>query len=200
MPGATSLASNSVSKTTYGTDTQTPTAPATVSASATAWNNVNLTWTPGSDDMAVTSYTIYRNGTAISKVAGSATSFADVTTAQSAIYTYSVAATDAAGHTSSPTAPLQVTTPAYTPPPDTTAPTPAPTLTATAKNPTEIDLSWTAATDNVAVAGYRIYRGGTQIATSASTTYVDSPLTAGPRTATTSSPSTRPATRSRATP
>src|SRR3989344_1612237 len=43
----------------------------------------------------------------------------------------------------------------------------APTgLTATAVSSSQINLSWNASTDNVGVAGYRIYRGGTQIATS----------------------------------
>ena len=41
--------------------------------------------------------------------------------------------------------------------PDTQAPT-APTLSSTAQTDTTVDLSWTAATDNVAVTGYRVYK------------------------------------------
>ena len=40
----------------------------------------------------------------------------------------------------------------------------------------QMDLSWAASTDNVAVAGYRIYRNGKQIGTSPSTTYEDTGL------------------------
>ena len=36
-----------------------------------------------------------------------------------------------------------------------------------------MSLSWTASTDNVGVAGYRVYRDGTQVATTTSASYVD---------------------------
>jgi len=45
-------------------------------------------------------------------------------------------------------------------PVDTTAPTP-PTLTATPVSPTQVNLSWSGATDAVGVAGYIVKRGGT---------------------------------------
>lgn len=50
-------------------------------------------------------------------------------------------------------------------------------LGATAASATQVNLSWTASTDNVGVTGYRVYRGGTQIGTTASTTYQDTGLT-----------------------
>ncbi|NLN75593.1 MAG: DNRLRE domain-containing protein [Armatimonadetes bacterium] len=43
---------------------------------------------------------------------------------------------------------------------------------------TSISLSWTASTDNNAVAGYRIYRNGAQVGTSATNSYTDSGLAA----------------------
>src|SRR3989338_1194728 len=46
---------------------------------------------------------------------------------------------------------------------DTQAPTVPTNLTATAVSSSQINLSWTASTDNVAVTGYKIYRAGTQI-------------------------------------
>src|SRR5205823_4437175 len=42
----------------------------------------------------------------------------------------------------------------------------------------QINLSWTASTDNVGVTGYQIFRGGIQIATATTTTYSDVGLTA----------------------
>ena len=45
---------------------------------------------------------------------------------------------------------------------------------------TQIDLSWQASSDDVGVTGYRIYRGGGQIATiGATTSYSDTTVTAG---------------------
>ncbi|WP_281886294.1 cellulose binding domain-containing protein [Paenibacillus sp. YYML68] len=61
---------------------------------------------------------------------------------------------------------------------DTQAPTAPTSLAAAAASSTQINLSWTASTDNVAVAGYRVYRGGTQVGTASSTSYSDTGLTA----------------------
>jgi RHS repeat-associated protein len=61
---------------------------------------------------------------------------------------------------------------------DTTAPTVPTGLSATANGAARVDLAWTASTDAVGVQGYRIYRGGTLIATTASTTFADTGLTA----------------------
>jgi hypothetical protein len=63
-------------------------------------------------------------------------------------------------------------------PPDTTPPTVPANVTATAVSSSQINLSWTASTDNVAVAGYYVYRGGTQIASVSGTTYSDTGLAA----------------------
>jgi hypothetical protein len=61
---------------------------------------------------------------------------------------------------------------------DTTAPTVPSGLSATAVSSSQINLSWTASTDNVGVTGYNVYRGGTKIGTSPNTTYQDVGLTA----------------------
>ena len=68
-------------------------------------------------------------------------------------------------------------TPTPTPTTDTTAPTAPTNLTATFNATTNaIDLSWTAATDNVAVTGYRIFRDGGLISTVNGTTFSDAGL------------------------
>ncbi len=63
-------------------------------------------------------------------------------------------------------------------PGDTTPPSTPTGLTAIHKTATEASFSWVASTDNVAVTGYRIFRNGVQVGTSAQTTYADSGLTA----------------------
>lgn len=53
---------------------------------------------------------------------------------------------------------------------DTTAPT-APTLTAAGTTQTTTNLSWSGATDNVAVTGYDVYKGSTLLGSTASSSY-----------------------------
>ena len=60
---------------------------------------------------------------------------------------------------------------------DATAPT-APTLAASGTTQTTTSLSWSGATDNVAVTGYDVYQGATLLGSTASTTYAVSGLTA----------------------
>lgn len=52
-------------------------------------------------------------------------------------------------------------------------------LSATAISSSQINLVWTASTDNAGVTGYKIYREGNQIGTSASSGYSDSGLAGG---------------------
>lgn len=60
--------------------------------------------------------------------------------------------------------------------PDTTPPSVPSSLSATAVSASQINLTWTASTDNVGVAGYRIFRGGVQVGTSGSTSFSDTGL------------------------
>ena len=63
--------------------------------------------------------------------------------------------------------------------PDATKPAPPGTLSATG-SPGQVALSWGAATDNVAVTGYRVFRGTTQIANLGNvTSYTDAGLAPG---------------------
>lgn len=62
--------------------------------------------------------------------------------------------------------------------PETTAPT-APTLSASGTTQTTTILSWSGATDNVAVTGYNIYQGATLIGTSVSSPFTVTGLTPG---------------------
>lgn len=59
------------------------------------------------------------------------------------------------------------------PEPDTEPPTQPLGLSATALSASEIQLSWSASTDNVGVAGYRVYRDGAAVATVTGTSYTD---------------------------
>src|SRR5204863_536151 len=89
---------------------------------------------------------------------------------------FTVAAFDAAGNASTPSAPLSVTTPPLA---DTTAPTTPTGLSASALTSTSLTLSWSPATDNVGVTGYRVYRDGTLVASPSGTLVSITGLSAG---------------------
>ncbi len=62
---------------------------------------------------------------------------------------------------------------------DGTAPTAPTGLTATAPMATQVNLAWTAATDNVGVTGYTIYRNGAALTTVTGTSYSNTRVAAG---------------------
>jgi poly(hydroxyalkanoate) depolymerase family esterase len=61
---------------------------------------------------------------------------------------------------------------------DTTAPSVPSNLAVTGVTSSSASLSWSASTDNVGVAGYRVFRNGVQVGTAAGTAFTDSGLSA----------------------
>ena len=59
---------------------------------------------------------------------------------------------------------------------DTTAPTAPAGLVSPSRTTNAVALSWTASTDGTGVTGYRIYRGGTEVGTSSTTSFTDTGL------------------------
>ena len=64
---------------------------------------------------------------------------------------------------------------------DTTPPSVPSNLSVTGVTSSSASLSWSPSTDNVGVAGYRVYRNGTQVGTATGTSYTDSGLSASTR-------------------
>jgi hypothetical protein len=80
-------------------DTQPPTVPTGLKATSVTANAVSLQWNASTDNVGVTGYTIYRNGTAVGSTGGpNATSFTDLTVAPGTSYTYTVDAFDGSGN------------------------------------------------------------------------------------------------------
>jgi chitodextrinase len=150
-------------------DTGAPTVPTGLSASAIAMASIGLTWTASTDNVATTGYRIYRDGVQIGTSAS--TSFTATGLLPSTAYIFSVAAVDAAGNVSSVSTAVPATTLA-----DTQAPSVPGIPVSSSQTISGIALSWTASTDNVGVASYKIFRNGVQIASQAGTTFADQNL------------------------
>ncbi len=112
--GTLSGQSDPATASTGGSDASAPSTPTALVAVALAPNQVAMNWAGSTDNVAVTSYTIFRGGTKLSVVSGAARSFVDRSTAATTSYSYSVRAGDAAGNNSPGSAVAAVTTPALT--------------------------------------------------------------------------------------
>jgi len=154
-------------------DTQAPTVPTGLAATAVSSAQINLFWTASTDNVGVAGYRIYRDGSQIATTAG--TAYQDRGLSPSTTYAYRVAAYDAAGNVSAQSSQASASTPEA---PDTQAPTVPTGLTAAAVSSSQINLSWSASSDNLGVTGYKVYQNGTQIGTTAATSYQSTGLNA----------------------
>jgi len=124
-----------------------------------------LQWTAASDNYAVDHYVVARNGTQVGTTAGLA--FSDTGLVPGSKVAYTVAAVDVGGNVG-PAASAAVSVPDATPP---SAPG---SVTARLTKDGKVHVAWTAATDNGAVASYRVLRGGRLVASGNDFAYVDS--------------------------
>ena len=168
--------SAATSATTSGTpDTTPPTTPTQLTAVGVTPSQVDLGWVASTDNDAVANYRVYRNGAFLIILSSNQTTYQDVGLSPLTTYSYNVDAVDATGNVSGLSAAANATTPAA---PDTNAPSIPTGLAANAVSPYQINVSWSASSDNVAVAGYGIYRGGALVGVLGNvTTYQDTGLT-----------------------
>ena len=166
------LACGQPMNTTNTADATPPTPPTNLVATAASPGSVALTWDASSDNDMVWQYWIYQGETVISSVHSSSLLLYVVNKLDPAReYCFTVSASDGAGNMSGRSNRACATTP-----PDLTPPTVPTNLNVTADTPTGITLSWPASTDDGFVAGYRVYRDGVLITTTADTWLTDSGL------------------------
>jgi len=160
----------------FGPDPTAPTAPGSLTATQPTSTKVALSWTAASDNIGVNAYDLYRNDTWLATVPPAVTGYTDGTVIAGAGYTYRVAARDLAGNIANAT--VSVNGGGAT---DTEPPTTPGDFAASATGATTAGLSWTASTDNVAVASYMVLRGGLAVASvpAGTTSYADTGLTPG---------------------
>ncbi len=157
-------------------DTQAPTAPSNLTTSEVQATTVRLNWSPSTDNIGVTAYLVYVDGTSQGNT--SATSFTVTGLTASTPYSFYVVAVDAAGNASAASASAKATT---LPPPDTQVPTAPTNLTASAApaETTSLRITWTASTDNVGVKEYRVFVDNVLKGTTAETSFSATGLTSG---------------------
>jgi len=95
-------------------DTLPPSIPTGLTATAVSSSQIFLVWLPSTDNVGVVGYKILRDGVQVATSSNSAYQDSGLSGATS--HTYTVAAFDAAGNTSAPSAPATATTPVALPP------------------------------------------------------------------------------------
>ncbi|TGU71044.1 hypothetical protein E4633_11890 [Geomonas terrae] len=178
-------------------DVNPPTTVTGLAATTYAINSttsaVVLVWEASTDNTGVAGYDVYRDGVKVGTV--TTNTFTDQPVTSNVTYSYTVVAFDAIGNRAPASAALSVK-------PnqaslnvtvngqisndllsqlDIIAPT-APTglaavTSAISGTNSSVALTWTAATDNVGVTGYDVFRDGVKIGTSTSTSYTDQSVT-----------------------
>ncbi|WP_051947409.1 fibronectin type III domain-containing protein [Muricauda sp. MAR_2010_75] len=135
-------------------DTQNPTAP-TLSSTGHAVTTADLSWSGATDNVGVTGYKVFKDGV-LEATLGTVSTYQVTGLTASTTYSFTVTALDAATNESAPSNAVSVTTNSSA---DTQAPT-APTLSSSGQTDTTANLSWSGATDNVGVTGYKVFKDG----------------------------------------
>lgn len=141
----------------FAPDSQSPTGPASLTASPSTSSSEQLSWPAATDNVGVVGYRVYRGGAQIAQV--TSLSHFDAGLSANTTYTYAVRAVDAAGN-------LGAARPrARRPSPSTALSRPCrPGLTAAVQKGRRAILSWNASFDNVGVVAYDLYRNGSHVA------------------------------------
>ena len=157
-------------------DTTAPTISAVGSANVTA-NSANINWTtnePATSQVEYGTTTSYGQLTAVNGSLTTPHTFAVAGLAASTLYNYRVRSRDEAGNERIGTNNTFTTLAGV----DTTPPSIPGGLAGNAVSATQINLSWNASTDNVAVTGYNVLRNGALVGSPTTTSFADTALAA----------------------
>ncbi|GLR17139.1 LamG-like jellyroll fold domain-containing protein [Portibacter lacus] len=145
---------NAQSEAAEGTDSIAPCVPLDLSANV-VFNNVDLSWTPATDNEGVIAYNVFLDSILTEVTAETSISFNALTPLTD--YVFGVSAIDAAGNESGISSLMVTTLEDETP--DTIAPT-APMNLMASPSFNSVLLNWEAATDDTKVNGYIVYLDG----------------------------------------
>ena len=150
-------------------DVTPPSVPANLKASASGPQFL-LSWDASTDDTSVSGYQILEGGAIMGTSSATNFNFGPVVVGQT--YNFSVKAFDAKNNFSDPSNAVSVTASDSVPPN-------APANLKAVLSGSQATLSWTEATDNIAVTGYQIFESGLQVDTTPSTNYTVNNLLSG---------------------
>ena len=151
-------------------DDQAPTVPTNVALSNITTSSIDVSWTASTDNVAVTKYEVYVDGTLNGEVSNTNYTITGLT--PNTTYAVTVLAKDIASNKSEKSAALNGTTIT-----DTTAPTVPTNVTISNISGTTFKVNWSASIDDTAVSSYDIYVNGTFNGSSTTNNYVVSGLT-----------------------
>jgi chitodextrinase len=140
---------------TTGADAEKPTVPSNVRVTGVTTNSVSLSWTASTDNVGVAGYRVYwRSGAnAFQVVTATGTSYTKSSLASGTTYEFYVVAYDQGGNESSNSLVVSGTTQVS----DTQPPTAPTSLASNGRTASSVSLTWNPSSDNVGVAGYRVY-------------------------------------------
>ena len=138
-----------------------PSTPMQLTAVQNGLTQISLSWASSTDSIPIAGYDLYKNGVEIATVSSSP--YSDTGISAGSSYSYVIDAYDAAGNVSASSTQVNVTVVG-----DNAQPS-VPFGIAAKASSSSIAVSWAPSTDAIAVAGYVLYRNGTQLATVATT-------------------------------
>ena len=145
-------------KLTQSVDRQAPKTPGGVGVSAVSSTTITLAWSASRDNVGVAGYGVYLNNVRVASTSARSYRFTGLTCGTT--YRLGVDAFDAQRNRSGIAAVLAATAPCV----DASAPSAPSDLHQSSRSATGAGVAWTDSTDNVAVAGYTVYRDGVPIA------------------------------------
>jgi chitodextrinase len=138
-------------------DTTPPTAPTNLQSSNLSFKKVTLTWNASTDSSGSVTYSVVKDGQGFTVPQGQLSLTIDWLS-PGRTYSFYVVAYDKSLNMSAPSNTVTVTTPPDTVPPST------PALSGSVRGPSQVALTWTRSTDDLAeLVGYRIFAGGVQV-------------------------------------
>jgi chitodextrinase len=161
-------------------DTAPPSVPSGIRVFESTRTTISVSWNAASDKVGVKTYSVYRNGASVGTTPSRAFTIAGLDCGT--VYALAVEAFDAAGNRSGSTSVWAATATCAPPLPsplDKAPPSPPSGLKPTGVTRTSVSLSWNAATDDVGVVSYRVYRNGSSVGTTVSQAFTIAGLTCG---------------------